>query len=264
MKKVIRMIAILVLAVMVSSLLCSCIPLDNLKNNRAVWLNDEKTEVQFRDNLYRLIPLKDNAIIHNESFIGVITEADVPILLAQSEGRTMDYDSTVDVPIILKARNDISGYKYYCLDSDYDRISQINADQQYDSMYITYRKYDAEDDTSDDWFYEYKYVYEIISEEYQDAIDRTLSSSDVISDYEADFHADYLDVVRCDSEMILSDFDNIHIERSDNEFYVMGSKNYSYRKVLDSDKVIFKRMFAEYEEKGAVESCERPLDYEGY
>ena len=266
MKKAIRIISVVLLAVMVSTLLCSCIPLDNLKNNRAVWLNDEETEALFRDNLYRLIPLKDNAIIQNESYIGVITKADVPILMAQSEGKALYYDSTVDVPVILKARNDtsVSGYEYYCLDSEYDRISQINANHQYDSMYITYIMDDDEDDSTDEWFYEYKYVYEIISEEYQDAIDRALSSSDVISDYETDYHADYIDVERCDSEMILSDFDNIHIERFDNEFYVLGSKNYSYRKALDSDKEIFKRMFAEYKGKGAVQNDERPLDYEGY
>ncbi|MBQ3418007.1 MAG: hypothetical protein IJH32_09285 [Ruminococcus sp.] len=209
MKKVIQIISVFVLAVMVSTILCSCIQLDDLKNNRAVFLNDDKTEVLFRDNLYKRIQLKGEAIIQNETYDGRLTAADVPILLAESEGSAFSYDKTADVPTLLKQYYEnyssaydsyYTGTKVYCLESEYDRISEINSSDKFDSMYIIYSK-DYSDEDMVGYNHDYQLVYEIVSEEYHDAIDRALESdTETLIDSEEGAKSEYLDLTRCDSE----------------------------------------------------------------
>lgn len=266
MKNAIRIISILLMAVMVSVVLCSCIQLDEAKNNRAIWLDDEKTEVQFRDHLYKIIMLKGDVIIKNIRYNGHLTEADVPILLADSVGNSMYFDAMQDIPIIIKdaPSYNTNGVRFYCLESEYDRIFEINANQQYDSMYIEYDKPFVNGDMVG-YNYDYLTEYEIVSEEYQDAIDRTLNSNDETILDEIDYDEVYnLDVVRCDSEMILTNHDTIHIEYIDNEYYVQERTKGLCKKASETDKEIFKKLFAEYDEKGAVYDAFRPEGYIGY
>lgn len=64
--------------------------------------------------------------------------------------------------------------------------------------------------------------------------------------------------------MLLTNNAIIHIEYIDNEYYVQESTNYRFKKVSEDNKEIFKRMFKEYDEKGAVYSSVYPEMIEGY
>ena len=242
MKKVIRIIAVLVMAALISTLLCSCIQLDDLKNNCAVWADENHSEILFRDNLYKRIQLKGEAIIQNKSFDGVLTEPDVPILLSKSEGDTIYFDKTADVPIFIQMPDKYGSKAYSCLESEYDKISEINSNNQYDSMYIRYdKRYDDEDMVGYNW--DYRTEYEIIDEAYQEAIDRTLENTDemILDDHSAAYYS--LEFQRCDSEMLITNNDTIHIERRSGEYYVQDSNRYIFKQVSPDDKDIFRKLF---------------------
>ena len=260
MKNVLRIISVVVLAVMISATLCSCIQLDDLKNERAVWTDDSKKIVEFRGNRYQKINLYGDAVIKNPTYNSALTEADVPILLAYSEGKTFYYDTDVEIPIILVAEK-AYGVEYYCLESEYDRISSIDESLTYDSMYIEYQTEYIDYDMVG-YNHDYKSIYEIISEEYQDAINRTLESAEesvMIDDNEGS----NLSVTRCDSEMLLTNHDMIEVRCVDNEYYVHENINYQFKKVNEDDKEIFKKMFDEYKE-AVWGFYYPPAEYEGY
>ena len=106
MKKVIRIITAALCAAMIGATLCSCRYLDEKKENNAVFTDDSKEYIEFRDHTYKRIELPSGLTAMVDYDFGVepayVTEKDVPVLLNSMYGLPFIYDSKVKNPLILQ------------------------------------------------------------------------------------------------------------------------------------------------------------------
>lgn len=112
MKNTVKKLASVLLIVFICLSLCSCSMLDQMKEEQAFFLNEDRTEIVWQGVTYKHIPVDDNIMgeyVHG----GSITASDVPVLLSGLFG----YSFGVVEPYGLIHSN----YgMYYCKEDEYD------------------------------------------------------------------------------------------------------------------------------------------------
>ena len=128
MKNRMKYIILAVLLVTVSVMSCSCMALDERKENRAVWKDDTHKTIVFRGKEYEIYEgntdVFDGVILSGLNYFGypgllgggyTLTEADVPVLLSNVYGETLDISYDKDLIRVFqndngKGRNIFSYY----------------------------------------------------------------------------------------------------------------------------------------------------------
>ncbi len=275
MKNLIKIASLVLCLILICMTLCSCMQLDEMKYNHAVFTKDDNSELLFRDNTYKRIDIKDSFIIRNESYDGTVSEPNVPILLASSFGTTICYSRTDETPTILMIPyydmfkqtayyNDKGeeAIAFFCLESEYDRLKDISENAQFDHMYIEYYDYNEGADVFNGYYSLEKT--ELIDKKYQDAIERTIKNkkAEKITSDNYDGVFETVQVTRCDKDIIIAKKDSqIEIMKNDNDYYVAVGTEFNqqedyyittYQKASDRDIPIFEELFEKYGEKDIV------------
>lgn len=129
MKKYVKLISAVLLAVFICAGLCSCKQLDELRDCRAVYGKTEET-LYFRKAEYKLLPQCDDLYIEDEN-IGYVTEKDVPILLSDMIGKLVWFD---DEALFITAERYPYGPKVWCRADIYDEMVQKIENYELDSF----------------------------------------------------------------------------------------------------------------------------------
>lgn len=112
MKNTVKKLALVLLIVLICLSLCSCSMLDEMKEQQAFYLNDERTEILWNDVVYKSIPVDDN-ILGDFRMGGYMTKSDVPVLLSGLFGSSF---TVVEPYGIIHGVNNM----YYCKADEYD------------------------------------------------------------------------------------------------------------------------------------------------
>ncbi|MBR5451910.1 MAG: hypothetical protein IKV36_02820 [Clostridia bacterium] len=112
MKNTVKRLASVLLVIIICFSLCSCSMLDEMKEQQAFFLNDDKTEFVWKGVNYKQIPVNDDIFYNNLQPGGYITESDVPVLLSELYG----YYFWVCEPMGLIE----TGGNFYCKTDEYD------------------------------------------------------------------------------------------------------------------------------------------------
>ncbi len=145
MKKYVKLIAVLLLSVLMCLSFCSCIDIEQKKAMRAVWGNDEQTVIFFRDTEYKLLPACDELYVTpseslNEYYYGIVTESDVPILLAESYGENMNIGKNAEMLVAGVWKDSYNCNRVYCRSDLYDAKVKAIENFQLD-RYCVYEPY---------------------------------------------------------------------------------------------------------------------------
>lgn len=122
MKKFLKLSLALLLCAGLALSFCSCVDVDELRNNRGFWANKERTVISFRGAEYKLLPACEELYVvpSDEWYEAVyVTEKDVPVLLAADKGMGAEIGKGAELLIcgIWESGTD----KVYCRADLYDR-----------------------------------------------------------------------------------------------------------------------------------------------
>ncbi|MEE0839993.1 MAG: hypothetical protein U0L72_05510 [Acutalibacteraceae bacterium] len=133
MKKFIKRISFLILALCICLLLCSCKELDEMKANRAVFTDETYTEILFDSNTYKLIynwPEEVNISYYDST---MVSEKEVPVLLSTYFGKLSFFDAEKRVLCV-------DYDKYYCREDVYNSVINIDFNNLNTVCYSVYNE----------------------------------------------------------------------------------------------------------------------------
>ena len=111
MKNTVKKLVAVILTVLICLSLCSCSMLDQMKEEQAFYLTDDRTEIIWKGVTYKYIPIKDE-ILGEYGPGGSITTSDVPVLLSGMLGNSFG---------VVEPHGLIYGNgMYYCKEDEYD------------------------------------------------------------------------------------------------------------------------------------------------
>lgn len=133
MKKYVKLVSVIVLAVLMCAMFCSCFDVDELREQHAVWGNDEQTVIKFNGAEYKLLPPCDELYIvpSDKWYVGYVTESDVPLLLIETYGRSMNIGKNAEMLVAGVWKDSYKCNRVYCRSDLYDaKVEAINNFQQ--------------------------------------------------------------------------------------------------------------------------------------
>lgn len=162
MKKSVKIIALCLSLMLLTVFFTGCDFIDELRANHAI-LSDDKEKISFDGKTYRKLPETADLYCSNyysEKFDDImLTDDDVPVLLAEGESYTFDYDSTRDIFTVYMPTDksavqgslfvsyvnaiDYENGVYYCNEKDYARYSEAIKNNKMDRIGFEYEKCDA-------------------------------------------------------------------------------------------------------------------------
>ncbi len=162
MKKVLRVIAFVMVLVLMSTSLCGCRMLDELRANHAVFTSDDT--ILWNGVEYKALP-ESVAMCPQSDFSQqlFVTDADVPTLLSMffgnechvcNDGMILEcYDSSLAEFMSAESDYMTSSSVYYCQLEDYDRVKE-NIEKEWSGtlVYDTYSYSFSEYDESTEWY----------------------------------------------------------------------------------------------------------------
>jgi len=221
MKKVLRPIAAVMCIVMLAVTLCSCQYIDDARSKHAVYTDDKKSTLIFRDKEYKKVNIKNSntTFIMNESIFEdcYATNSDVPVLLRSMYGDDMylsealedeknptlitiyrygmsDYSSATSISkgILSSLGTDIdlnSTYSAVVSDSDFEIVNYYVREDKYDSVVYKldnaqidrFCKIVTEYDDPSDTWMGGKTTCELIDESVCKAVNTVLKNNDTIT-----------------------------------------------------------------------------------
>ena len=122
MKKILKLSLALLLCVVLAFSFCSCVDVDELRNNQGFWANKERTVISFRGAEYKLLPACDEIYVvpSAEWYDPIyITEKDVPVLLAADKGMVAQIGKGAELLVCGIWESDTD--KVYCRTDLYDQ-----------------------------------------------------------------------------------------------------------------------------------------------
>ena len=256
MKKIIRISALLLIAALTALSLCSCQSLDDQRSHHAFYTDDDHLKIEFEGNTYHFIYPGTYTIINDNNIWNdtyYVTENDVPVLLSGWYGNYMyiNKDKTIietsvplnELPDALKSAisegvdktGDTShewsrsnNYVYYIREDKYDKIESIIEDGEPDHYYFefwSYSDYDLDYDDMD--LFAAKSVSSnghrlvMLADDLTAVINKALKSKgdDQIDFTQLGSDAKMIDISRCDSEMILTDWKEYYLIKDKEHYY---------------------------------------------
>jgi len=248
MKKSVKIIALCLSLMLLTVFFTGCDFIDELRANHAI-LSDDKETISFDGKTYRKLP--ETADLYSSNYYSekfddiMLTDDDVPVLLAEGESYTFDYDSTRDIFTVYMPTDksavqgslfvsyvnaiDYENGVYYCNEKDYARYSEAIKNNKMDRIGFEYEKCDA--------YYNFYFVLDVAPEALSnEIIDYMVNPEKMDSDLfmqleNSDIDADCLMNVmyKCDAEGVIAnvlDGSDIYKDTDGNAYYV----NYDNRK----------------------------------
>ena len=242
MKKSVKIIALCLSLMLLTVFFTGCDFIDELRANHAI-LSDDKETISFDGKTYRKLP--ETADLYSSNFYSekfddiTLTDDDVPVLLAEGESYTFDYDSTRDIFNVYMPTDksavqgsffvsyvgicDYENVVYYCNEKDYDKYSEAIKNNKMDRIGFEY-------DKCDDYYNcycELDVASEKLSNEIIDYIvNPEKMDSDLFMQFEnSDFDVDYLSntMYKCDADGVIAnvlDGSDIFRDNDGNAYYV--------------------------------------------
>lgn len=142
MKKIMRKLGALALALTVSLCLSSCVDLDEIKANRAVYTDDSRKEILFQGNKYKRVDdIFDDYLrtYYLEDSADVVTE-DIPLLLTEHYGDGLYYNKT-DTRLIWRSY----GNYYFCREDWYDYFMKTLEENKFEYVCVEHYDYYTEE-----------------------------------------------------------------------------------------------------------------------
>ncbi|MBR3988886.1 MAG: hypothetical protein IKK10_06230 [Clostridia bacterium] len=250
MKKSIKIIALCLTVAAFALLFTGCDYLDQMRANHAI-LSEDRETISFRGETYRKLPTHES--IYVSSSYGYeydnisVTDADVPVLLSETQRYSSEYDKAKDIfsiNIWVAADNgsftteyisSSDNMLYYCNEKDYDKYVKALSSNELNCAGIEFEVVEA-----DGWYY----TLEVLSEDFTKEIFEHLSNPENMSEnvYEELFiRNEYCDtlqsgIYKCDENALVAAYlNNITIARdSESKAYLV---DYTTEKAVElSDK----------------------------
>lgn len=135
MKKTVKIFISVALVLALSLSLCSCVDLDAIKNTRVSYIGENQTRVKFQGNTYKQLDknISDYLYTYEIPETGYAVKEDVPLLLTQSLGKWVSFNST-DTRIIQIEET------YYCREDIYDYATKLIEKNEFE--YPCFMNYD--------------------------------------------------------------------------------------------------------------------------
>ena len=250
MKKAIRIISVLLCAVMLGILLCSCTYLDEQKAMHAVYTGDSETNLTFRGYTYQKIDLPSNiSFLMNEYKVAnaYLTEKDVPVLLSKRFGSIVWYNSDEENPVLLHGNTTVGDF---VREDRYEEISGkvFTAKMDHYALYDYIQPYAYGMERS------YEVTLKLISDEAINAINDSLKSGNKVSYKEITANTpNSISLIQCDQDMLLTNQCNVHLYQDGDRYYLLQTVNevaYDENVVEVPEKYNdeIKNLFTEYRE----------------
>lgn len=202
MKKYFKILSLISLLIIISTLFSSCDALDEMRKNQAFWNNAEKTEIIYNNEIYKKMEISGKHLLDNYDYNNYsefkVTEKDVPVLLSGILGETLYLQK--DNEIITVNYGD-----YYCILKSYDEIVSkiLNAKPSETCVYN-----------------DFEGSYELLSESDNEIVVEIITKEPQKIDYE-DYRY-YGAGCRCDAEMYIEG-EYIEFVKADGKYYIGGS-----------------------------------------
>ena len=122
MKKILKLSLALLLCAGLALSFCSCVDVDELRKNQGFWVDKEHTVISFRGAEYKLLPACEEIYVvpSDEWYEPVyITEKDVPVLLADARGMSVEIGKGAELLVCGIWESDTD--KVYCRTDLYDQ-----------------------------------------------------------------------------------------------------------------------------------------------
>lgn len=191
MKKIIKLIAVVMITVIISISFCGCYQIDEMKEKRAVWTNKNHTALQIGKTKYRILPETDLILPDTSGDNGnySVVKEDVPVLLSGILGENLELSKNKEIACTDYAY-------YYARDDVYEKY--VNA--------ILHPKLDC--------FYSYKHVYikgkcipqiTLLTAEQINYIMSITNDENHIDYYDEDYYYSSVTFYQCDKDVIVRD-----------------------------------------------------------
>ena len=281
MKKIIRIAALALCAVMLCSVLCSCAQLDEMRNNRATRI--DKTSFTFRGKTYKKLELPEgmnfiiNSIYSENTYL---TEEDVPVMLGSMYGDTMFFDrSQIDDPVVIGVSDKFHGVdsypffssrsaaaladrldeyedyyyfapnqiEYYVREDKIDSVTESVKNAAIDHYYVEVYEYEDPEKTWEGG----KYTNVVLSDETCEAINRTLKDGEPTAREDLDSNAQWYEIwlYPCDKDYVLTtELDGStarYIVTDTFNYYVYRAEDYeTLYKASDEDFELLRKVYS--------------------
>lgn len=214
MKKYIKLLCVLLLTVIMCLSFCSCMELDQMRDNQAFWGSTEET-LYFRNAEYKLLPACDDLSLVPGGH-GYITESDVPVLLSTNHGNRMSYDRDAIFVVSGIWENKPECNKVWCRTDKYDEICKAIDLYTLDRYCIYNPKY-----ANGDNYEEYTSLYTLLSKEASEIINTALSKEAVLSN-EWNQYNYIAEIYACDEKLLfVSELPISVVELGDGEVFIL-------------------------------------------
>lgn len=221
MKKTMKRIFALVLAIAFSLSLCSCVDIKKIKANHAYYADEKGEKIVFCGKEYVLIESWPENLYAHLPETGTVAEKGVPVLLADSIGGNLDFN---EAKVIIGTNG-----SYYCLKDKYDEMTDTLSSLEYD-RYCTV-----------EWvskgLFDYKEEIKLLDNKTADAID------DVLATVEPTPYKDYYDI---------DTVENININKCDKtmtfmqpDIFISYDANRNYYLERHTEDVDYETVFPE-------------------
>lgn len=217
MKKSLKRISALLLALVLCFALCSCKEIKEMRENQA--FHGENGEIIWGGQVYKpleTIGLPEELELYTSGW-GSVTEKDVPVLLSDMLGADMYYNHNKTV---IEA-----GRVHYAREDVYDYVAGL-------IKYPTLNEYCVEYEVG----LSYQTKFQLLRQRYINAIDEIIYGGNEIStdykDYEEIATNDYADIYKCDKKMVFQSL-TYRVEERKNGDMVLGA--YVTKDIYDYD-----------------------------
>ena len=249
MKKIIRIVSIAVCVVMLGVMLCSCTYLDDKKYNRAVFCDDSQTSMTFRDYTYRKIKLPNNLsfLANQYNFsTAVVTDSDVPVLLADKFGHYFSYPIKEEHPIVISCN---AQYGDFVREDQYEAVSGKITNAKMDH----YAVYDYA--SLDEYSMEYhpEMTLKTVSDDTAKAINEILKSGKKVKYTELTKGRIYMiNLIQCDQDMLVTNQCCVNLMNDGQKYYLLQTVNDvafddNVVEVPEKDSVMLSELFTQYQ-----------------
>lgn len=251
MKKRIKAVLTAATILTAALMLCSCKELDKLKWDHAVYTDSTINTIEFRGQIYELVERGPNFgdqkepydMIYNNAQDAIVTEPDVPVLLAAPYGEQIHYNgdpSEAPAYIVIEDYIPDSGLlsRFYCERSRRKDFEQLWDQAEMDHFYLEESDWDT---FSDDPYTEIVPLGEETAAVIMKTIGRPFDEArdHSVPDQIENLSEDFLQPFFCDQSMTFTNNQIIQIARtegSDVQYYIV-SRPYS-RNLFDDNGIL--------------------------
>lgn len=242
MKKIIRITVCAVLLAALCLSLSACQQLDDLKNKTGIYTDETKEEISLRGKTYVKFAEQAMESFHKDAYPitdawGIyITDADVPVLLSQSEGESIRYNTDAEGEPIILAVTDSTPYNYryiyYCREDKLNEVKAKMGTSTLDHLYTDHSYWSNAQDS-------YVYGKKLLSQEQYDVIMKTIdrpydSEKDLAETADIYFY-NWKGLYYTDAEMLFKNDIEIELVESETGAYYVIRRYYEDDAMVNSD-----------------------------